>query len=93
MAKQHNMPEQLYKLRHSLAHIMAQAVTERYPDAKPTIGPPVENGFYYDFQVAQPFTPEDLEAFEARMKEIVQKNVSFTRRELQRRRGAPGVRA
>ncbi len=82
MPKQHNMPEQLFKIRHSLAHIMAQAVTERYPDARPTIGPPVENGFYYDFAVPQPFTPEDLAAFEQRMKEIIQKGVVFQRKEV-----------
>ena len=82
MAKQLNMPDDLYRLRHSLAHIMAEAVIERFPDAKPTIGPPVENGFYYDFQVAQPFTPEDLEAFEKRMRGIIQKGVTFTRQEL-----------
>lgn len=82
MPKQHTMPEQLFKIRHSLAHIMAQAVTERYPDARPTIGPPVENGFYYDFAVPRPFTPEDLEAFEQRMKEIIRKGVTFERREV-----------
>ncbi len=82
MPKQHSMPEQLFKIRHSLAHIMAQAVTERYPDARPTIGPPIDNGFYYDFAVAQPFTPDDLEAFERRMKEIIKKNVVFERREV-----------
>lgn len=82
MPKQHQMPEQLFKIRHSLAHIMAQAVTERYPEARPTIGPPVENGFYYDFAVPRPFTPEDLEAFEQRMKEIIRKGVTFERREV-----------
>ncbi|MCS7061136.1 MAG: threonine--tRNA ligase [Anaerolineae bacterium] len=82
MPKRHNMPEQLFKIRHSLAHIMAQAVTERYPDARPTIGPPVENGFYYDFAVPRPFTPEDLEAFEKRMKEIIQRGVTFERKEV-----------
>ena len=82
MAKQQNMPEDLYRIRHSLAHIMAEAVIERYPEAKPTIGPPVENGFYYDFYVDKPFTPEDLQAFEARMKEIVKSKQDFTRREV-----------
>ncbi|MGQ9902809.1 MAG: threonine--tRNA ligase [Anaerolineae bacterium] len=82
MPKQHTMSEQLFKIRHSLAHIMAQAVTERYPDARPTIGPPIENGFYYDFAVPQPFTPEDLEAFERRMKEIIKEDVAFERREV-----------
>ncbi len=82
MAKQHDMPEDLFRVRHSLAHIMAEAVLERYPDARPTIGPPVENGFYYDFAVGQPFTPEDLDAFEARMKQIVKGNYEFKRREV-----------
>ena len=76
------MPAQLYKLRHSLAHIMAEAVLEQFPEAKPTIGPPVDNGFYYDFAVPKPFTPEDLQKIEARMKEIVKKNIGFTRQEV-----------
>ncbi|MFC1464506.1 MAG: threonine--tRNA ligase [Candidatus Brachytrichaceae bacterium NZ_4S206] len=76
------MPLSLYKLRHSLAHVMAQAVTELFPEAKPTIGPPVENGFYYDFYAPKPFTPEDLAQIEARMREIVNKHVDFVRREV-----------
>jgi threonyl-tRNA synthetase len=76
------MPAQLYKIRHSLAHIMAQAVLEHFPSAKPTIGPPVENGFYYDFGVEQPFTPDDLAKIEASMKTIVHKKVDFVRREV-----------
>ncbi|MCS7087507.1 MAG: threonine--tRNA ligase [Thermoflexales bacterium] len=76
------MPLSLYKKRHSLAHIMAQAVLEFFPEAKPTIGPPVENGFYYDFYVARPFTPEDLQRIEARMREIISKHVDFVRREV-----------
>ena len=82
MAKQHNMPEDLYKIRHSQAHIMAESVLERFPEAKPTIGPPVENGFYYDFFVEKPFTPEDMQAFETRMKSIIKSNAKFTRREV-----------
>jgi threonyl-tRNA synthetase len=54
-------------LRHSTAHLMAQAVTDLFPGAKWAIGPPIEDGFYYDFDVERPFTPEDLEAIEARM--------------------------
>jgi threonyl-tRNA synthetase len=76
------MPLKLYKLRHSLAHVMAEAVLDFFPDAKPTIGPPVDNGFYYDFGVSKPFTPEDLEKIESRMKEIARKNVDFVRREV-----------
>ena len=69
-------------LRHSVAHLMAQAVTDLYPDAKWAIGPPVENGFYYDFDVAKPFTADDLERIEARMHELMKERQSFVREEL-----------
>jgi threonyl-tRNA synthetase len=62
---------QLYRIRHSAAHVMAQAVLEFYPDTKYTIGPPVENGFYYDFEFSSPITAEDLEKIEKRMRQIV----------------------
>ncbi|MBI3173364.1 MAG: threonine--tRNA ligase [Chloroflexi bacterium] len=62
---------QLYKIRHSAAHIMAQAVLEFYPDTKYTIGPPVENGFYYDFELPEQITNEDLEKIEKRMRQII----------------------
>lgn len=62
---------QLYKIRHSSAHIMAQAVLEMFPDGKITIGPPIENGFYYDFDLPRNLTPEDLEKIEVRMREII----------------------
>ena len=71
-------------LRHSVAHLMAQAVTDLWPDAKWAIGPPVENGFYYDFDVKEPFTPEDLERIEARMHELMKERQSFVREELSR---------
>jgi threonyl-tRNA synthetase len=80
--KDKNIPEPLYKKRHSLAHVMAQAVLEFFPDARPTIGPPIENGFYYDFGVPKGFTPDDLTKIEARMREIVRKGVAFERREV-----------
>jgi threonyl-tRNA synthetase len=67
----------LYKIRHSAAHIMAQAVLEMFPDGKITIGPPVENGFYYDFDLPRNLTPEDLEAIEKRMRQIVQGKHEF----------------
>ncbi|PSK97680.1 threonyl-tRNA synthetase [Murinocardiopsis flavida] len=67
-------------LRHSAAHIMAQAVQELFPEAKLGIGPPIENGFYYDFDVAEPFTPEDLKRVEKRMQEIVKQGQRFARR-------------
>ena len=69
-----------YILRHSAAHVMAQAVQELFPQAKLGIGPPVENGFYYDFDVERPFTPEDLRAIEGRMRQIVKAGQRFSRR-------------
>jgi threonyl-tRNA synthetase len=69
-----------YILRHSAAHVMAQAVQELFPQAKLGIGPPVENGFYYDFDVDRPFTPEDLKAIEGRMRQIVKQGQRFSRR-------------
>jgi threonyl-tRNA synthetase len=67
-------------LRHSTAHVMAQAVQELFPEAKLGIGPPVENGFYYDFDVETPFVPEDLEKIESRMRKIVKEGQKFSRR-------------
>ena len=67
-------------LRHSTAHVMAQAVQELFPEAKLGIGPPIENGFYYDFDVPEPFTPDDLAAIEKRMQGIVKESQSFVRR-------------
>ena len=67
-------------LRHSTAHVMAQAVTDLFPGAKWAIGPPIENGFYYDFDVERPFTPEDVERIEARMRAIVASRQRFKRR-------------
>jgi threonyl-tRNA synthetase len=72
-----NQPEeryedsQLYRIRHSAAHVLAQAVLEFYPETKYTIGPPVENGFYYDFDLPQPLVLEDLEKIEKRMRQII----------------------
>ena len=73
--------EALYRLRHSAAHVLATAVTELFPDVKVAGGPPVEGGFYYDFARATPFTPEDLERIEAKMREIVAANQPFERSE------------
>lgn len=67
-------------LRHSTAHVMAQAVQELFPDAKLGIGPPVTDGFYYDFDVATPFVPEDLDKIESRMRKIIKANQRFSRR-------------
>ena len=67
-------------LRHSTAHVMAQAVQQLWPDAKLGIGPPVENGFYYDFDVPTPFGPDDLKAIEQRMRQLVKQGQRFGRR-------------
>ncbi len=61
----------LYRIRHSAAHIMAQAVLEMFPEGKVAIGPPIENGFYYDFDLPRTLTPEDLKAIEKRMRQII----------------------
>ncbi len=74
-------PEGKEVYRHSSTHIMAQAVKECFPAAKMTIGPAIENGFFYDFAFERPFTPEDLEKIEAKALEIIQRNLSVTRRE------------
>jgi threonyl-tRNA synthetase len=75
-------PDGLDVLRHSTAHVMAQAVQELFPDARLGIGPPITDGFYYDFDVAEPFKPEDLEAIETRMRKIVKEGQRFDRREV-----------
>jgi threonyl-tRNA synthetase len=67
-------------LRHSTAHVLAQAVQELFPEAKLGIGPPIENGFYYDFDMPEPFKPEDLEALETRMRKIIKEGQKFARR-------------
>ncbi len=67
----------LYRLRHSAAHVMAQAVMEMFPGAGIAIGPPIEDGFYYDFDLPRPLTPEDLESIEARMREIISGDHAF----------------
>ncbi|GHJ55338.1 threonine--tRNA ligase [Nonomuraea sp. TT08I-71] len=73
-------PDGLNVLRHSTAHVLAQAVQDVFPEAKLGIGPPIENGFYYDFQVAKPFQPDDLAKLEKRMQEIVKSGQRFRRR-------------
>ncbi|MET9933671.1 MULTISPECIES: threonine--tRNA ligase [unclassified Streptomyces] len=73
-------PDGLDILRHSTAHVMAQAVQELFPEAKLGIGPPVRDGFYYDFDVERPFTPEDLKVIEKKMQEIQKRGQRFARR-------------
>lgn len=75
---------QLAKMRHSAAHVMAEAVLERFPGAKLGIGPAIENGFYYDFDLPRPLTPEDLESIERRMAEIRKGAYPFVRDEISR---------
>jgi threonyl-tRNA synthetase len=77
-------PEGLEILRHSTAHLLAHAVKELFPDAQVTIGPVIDNGFYYDFAYKRPFTPEDLAAIEKRMLEIAKKDYPVARREMPR---------
>ena len=81
-AKQRSRKSELYRIRHSAAHIMAQAVVEMFPEAKYTIGPPVENGFYYDFDLPRTLTPEDLQKIEKRMRQIIAGRHKFERKVL-----------
>jgi len=79
------MPEEhseLDALRHSTAHVMAQAVLETFPDGKLAIGPPIKDGFYYDFDLPRPLTPDDLQKIEARMREIIKERYPFEYREV-----------
>jgi threonyl-tRNA synthetase len=75
-----SQPEALEIYRHSTAHLLAQAVQEIFPDARVGIGPVIEDGFYYDFDKQEPFTPEDLEVIESKMREIVQRDLPILRR-------------
>src|SRR3954464_15965556 len=77
-------PEANELLRHSTAHLLAQAVKELFPDAQVTIGPVIENGFYYDFSYKRPFTPDDLAAIEKRMAELTKRDLRVTREVWQR---------
>ena len=75
---------ELQTLRHSASHILAQAVKRLFPEAKLTIGPAIDNGFYYDFDIETPFSREDLDNLEAEMKKIVKENLKIERFELPR---------
>src|SRR5574341_1731211 len=72
----------LYRIRHSASHIMAQAVLEQFPDAKIAIGPPIEDGFYYDFDLPRPLTPEEFPEIEKRMRQIIAQKHPFVRKEV-----------
>jgi threonyl-tRNA synthetase len=87
----HNAPERsadaaerLKTMRHSAAHVMAEAVLQLFPDARLGIGPAIEDGFYYDFELPRSLTPDDLGEIERRMRQIIKQNVPFERRELER---------
>src|SRR3954470_8838419 len=77
-------PEGVEVLRHSTAHLLAQAVKELFPDAQVTIGPVLENGFYYDFAYKRPFTPEDLAAIEKKMVDLSKKDLKVERKTMSR---------
>ena len=78
-----NHDEKLHKLRHSTAHVMAEAVLDMFPEGKLAFGPPIENGFYYDFDLPRALTPEDLEEIEGRMVEIIKGDFSFEQRDVE----------
>src|SRR5512145_149470 len=82
MSKADYKDSQLYRIRHSTAHIMAQAMLERFPEALIAIGPPIEDGFYYDFDLPRPITDEDLKWVENRMREIIRAGYSFAEKEV-----------
>ena len=77
-------PESLDVIRHSAAHLLAQAVKNIFPDAQVTIGPVIEDGFYYDFSYKRPFTPEDLARIEKKMSELAKQNIEINRKVMQR---------
>ncbi len=77
-------PQALEVLRHSSAHVLATAVRQLFPQAKIGFGPPIEDGFYYDFEVGRPFAPEDLEAIEKKMADVVKADYPFVREEVDR---------
>ena len=80
--KKTDINSDLYKIRHSLAHVLAQAVLEIRPNAKLGFGPPIDSGFYYDFDLTEPLSPEDLPMLEKRMRQIIKKGQVFEREEL-----------
>jgi threonyl-tRNA synthetase len=80
-------PDALEVYRHSSAHLLAAAVLELFPETKLGIGPPIENGFFYDFQRKEPFTPEDLEKIEKKMKELADRDLPYSRKEFPKEEG------
>ena len=82
--EQQQLVDLRFRIRHSAAHIMAEAVLDLFPEAKFAVGPPTADGFYYDFSVSRPFSPEDMERIEARMRETIVTDAPFRRAELPR---------
>ncbi len=82
MSKADYKNSQLYRIRHSTAHVMAQAMLERFPEAQIAIGPPIEDGFYYDFDLPRPINEEDLQWVENRMRDIIRGGYDFTEQEV-----------
>jgi threonyl-tRNA synthetase len=82
MAERNHNEDHLHRLRHSASHVMAQAVLEKFSEGKVAIGPPIEDGFYYDFDLPRPLTPEDLDEIEARMREIIAEGHEFVYQEV-----------
>src|SRR5574344_976919 len=80
--------EKLSMIRHSMAHVMAEAVLEMFPDAQIAIGPAIENGFYYDFDLPRPLLTEDLDEITRRMKDIISQNKTFERKVVSRKEAA-----
>src|ERR1700730_14678369 len=74
--------EKLYALRHSAAHVMAGAVLDLFPEAKLGFGPPITDGFYYDFDLPRPLTPDDLGKIEAKMREVAKQDMPFEQRDM-----------
>lgn len=83
--QQDEVQQHLYCIRHSTAHLMAQAVQQLWPDAKLAFGPPVEDGFYYDFEISHRFTTEDLNKIERKMRELAKRKAPFVRKEISQR--------
>lgn len=80
-----NIEEYRYKIRHSAAHLLAEAVLKKHPEAKLTIGPPIEDGFFYDFDIETTFSPQDLASLERDMKRSIKRNTKFERKELSKK--------
>ena len=87
MSQETDLIELRKRIRHSAAHVMADVVTTMFPEAKLGIGPPTDEGFYYDFMVEEPFSEQDLSRIEKRMRRVVQRNLTFEFPRVPPRRG------